>query len=147
MQKLSAIASIVINVGEACETHNLRREDLPGRLQIILESLCTYVIQYGILSWSDNRVVSYTVLKVCSKSAQRSGASKGFFNARTYFEASNNLTARYQPHYKVSRLVPRFISGCFVSTHLSGGECRAGCPLCTNQPGARGSFHPDQHIM
>jgi len=147
MQKLSSIASIVINVGEACETHNLRREDLPGGLQTILESLCTYVIQHDILLWSDNRVVSYAVSRVCSRSAQRSGALNAFFNARRYFERSNNLTARYQPHYKVSRLVLRFISSCFLSTHLSGGECRAGCPLCANQPGARGSFLPDQHVM
>ena len=48
MQKLSAIASIVINVGEACETHNLRQEDLPVGLQILLESLRAYVIQYGV---------------------------------------------------------------------------------------------------
>ena len=48
MQKLSAIASIVINVGEACETHNLRQEDLPVGLKTFLESLSTYVIQYGI---------------------------------------------------------------------------------------------------
>lgn len=47
MQKLSSIASIVINVGEACETHNLKREDLPVGLQTFLESLRTYVIQYG----------------------------------------------------------------------------------------------------
>jgi len=147
MQKLSAIASIVINVGEACETHDLKREDLPVRLQIILESLCMYVIQYGILLWSDHRVVSYAVSRVRSKSARRSGASKEFFNAGRYFEASNNLTARYQPHYKVSRLVLRFISGCFLSTYLSGGECRAGCPLCANQPGVWGSFLPDQHVM
>ena len=50
MQKLSAIASIVISVGEACETHNLRQEDLPVGLQTFLESLRTYVIQYGIFS-------------------------------------------------------------------------------------------------
>jgi hypothetical protein len=44
MQKLSRVASIVVDVGEACRTHNLREEDLPLGLRIILESLRTYVL-------------------------------------------------------------------------------------------------------
>ena len=49
MRKLSRIASIVVDVGDACRTHNLREEDLPAGLHILLESLCTYVISHSIL--------------------------------------------------------------------------------------------------
>ncbi|KAN0128900.1 hypothetical protein V8E53_013273 [Lactarius tabidus] len=39
MYKLARIARIIVNVGELCETHNLREEDLPAGLLAILGSL------------------------------------------------------------------------------------------------------------
>ena len=39
MEKLTSIASIVINVGEACQTRGLFEKDLPDSLRAILKSL------------------------------------------------------------------------------------------------------------
>ena len=39
MYKLARIARIIVSVGELCETHNLREEDLPAGLRAILGSL------------------------------------------------------------------------------------------------------------
>jgi hypothetical protein len=44
MSKLSGIASIVVGFEAACQMHNLREEDLPAGLRILLESLHTYVL-------------------------------------------------------------------------------------------------------
>ena len=43
MEKLTSIASIVINVGEACQTRGLFEKDLPDSLRAILKSLLTCV--------------------------------------------------------------------------------------------------------
>ena len=43
MEKLTSIASIVIDVGEACRTRGLVEKDLPDSLRVILESLLRYV--------------------------------------------------------------------------------------------------------
>jgi hypothetical protein len=43
MEKLTSIASIVIDVGEACQTRGLVEEDLPDGLRAILKSLHRYV--------------------------------------------------------------------------------------------------------
>ena len=43
MEKLTSIASIVIDVGEACRTRGLVENDLPDSLRAILESLLRYV--------------------------------------------------------------------------------------------------------
>ena len=43
MEKLTSIASIVIDVGEACRTRGLVEQDLPESLRAILESLLRYV--------------------------------------------------------------------------------------------------------
>ena len=48
MEKLTSIASIVIDVGEACKTRGLIEEDLPDGLRAILESLHRYVMS-GLL--------------------------------------------------------------------------------------------------
>jgi hypothetical protein len=42
MEKLASIASIVIDVGEACQTHGLVEEDLPDGLRALLKSLHRY---------------------------------------------------------------------------------------------------------
>jgi len=39
MHKLARIARIIVNVGELCEKHQLREEDLPASLRAILDSL------------------------------------------------------------------------------------------------------------
>ena len=39
MEKLADIASIVIDVGESCQTHGLVEEDLPDGVRKILKSL------------------------------------------------------------------------------------------------------------
>ncbi|KAI0297835.1 hypothetical protein B0F90DRAFT_1736888 [Multifurca ochricompacta] len=39
MQKLASVASVVVDVGESCQTHNLKEEDLPTGLRTILRSL------------------------------------------------------------------------------------------------------------
>ena len=44
MEKLTSIASIVIDVGEACRTRGLVEEDLPDGLRTILKSLHRYVM-------------------------------------------------------------------------------------------------------
>ena len=44
MEKLTSIASIVIDVGEACRTRGLAEEDLPDGLRAILKSLHRYVM-------------------------------------------------------------------------------------------------------
>ncbi|KAI0291040.1 hypothetical protein B0F90DRAFT_441944 [Multifurca ochricompacta] len=41
MQKLTSVANIVVNVGESCQTHNLKEEDLPAGLRTILLSIRT----------------------------------------------------------------------------------------------------------
>jgi len=46
MEKLSDTASIVVDIGGACRTHNVREEDLPDGLCSILESLRTYVLRH-----------------------------------------------------------------------------------------------------
>ena len=43
MEKLTSIASIVIDVGEACQTRGLVEKDLPDSLRAILKSLLRYV--------------------------------------------------------------------------------------------------------
>ena len=43
MEKLTSIASIVIDVGEACQTRGLVEKDLPDSLRAILKSLLKYV--------------------------------------------------------------------------------------------------------
>ena len=43
MEKLTSIASIVIDVGEACQTRSLVENDLPDSLRAILKSLLRYV--------------------------------------------------------------------------------------------------------
>ena len=43
MEKLTDIASIVIDVGESCRTHGLVEEDLPDGVRKILKSLQRYV--------------------------------------------------------------------------------------------------------
>ena len=43
MEKLTSIASIVIDVGEACQTRGLFETDLPDSLRAILKSLLRYV--------------------------------------------------------------------------------------------------------
>ena len=48
MEKLTSIASIVIDVGEACRTRGLVEEDLPDGLRVILKSLHGYVMS-GLL--------------------------------------------------------------------------------------------------
>jgi hypothetical protein len=48
MWKLSSVASIVVDVGEACRTRNLREESLPVGLRMILVSLCAYVLRHGV---------------------------------------------------------------------------------------------------
>jgi hypothetical protein len=47
MWKLSSVASIVVGFEAACQMHNLREEDLPDGLRILLESLHTYVLLHG----------------------------------------------------------------------------------------------------
>ncbi|KAH9004758.1 hypothetical protein EDB86DRAFT_3072230 [Lactarius hatsudake] len=39
MHKLARIARIIVGVGELCQSHNLREEDLPAGLRAILDSL------------------------------------------------------------------------------------------------------------
>lgn len=43
MRKLARVASIVVNVGELCERHNLNEEDLPLVLRAILCSHLRFV--------------------------------------------------------------------------------------------------------
>ena len=43
MHKLARIASIIVNVGNLCENHNLGEEDLPAGLRAILDSLQRFV--------------------------------------------------------------------------------------------------------
>ena len=43
MEKLTGIASIVIDVGEACRTRGLVEKDLPDSLRAIMKSLLRYV--------------------------------------------------------------------------------------------------------
>ena len=43
MEKLTSIASIVIDVGEACQTRGLVEKELPDSLRAILKSLLRYV--------------------------------------------------------------------------------------------------------
>ena len=43
MEKLADIASIVIDVGESCQTHGLVEQDLPDGVRNILKSLYRYV--------------------------------------------------------------------------------------------------------
>ena len=43
MEKLADIASIVIDVGESCQTHGLVEDDLPDGIHKILKSLQRYV--------------------------------------------------------------------------------------------------------
>ena len=43
MEKLTDIASIVIDVGESCQAHGLAEEDLPDGVRKILKSLHRYV--------------------------------------------------------------------------------------------------------
>ena len=45
MEKVASISSIVVDVGELCRTHDLREEDLPTSLRIILETLRRSVSQ------------------------------------------------------------------------------------------------------
>ena len=42
MEKLADIASIVIDVGESCQTHGLVEQDLPDGVRKILKSLHRY---------------------------------------------------------------------------------------------------------
>lgn len=46
--KLCSVAAIVVDVGGACERHDLKEEDLPTGLLLILQSLCTYVLRHSI---------------------------------------------------------------------------------------------------
>jgi hypothetical protein len=50
MEKLASIASIVIDVGEACQTHGLVEEDLPDGLRGILKSLHRYARHMLLMS-------------------------------------------------------------------------------------------------
>ena len=45
MEKVAGVSSIVVDIGELCRTHNLREEDLPTSLRIILETLRRSVSQ------------------------------------------------------------------------------------------------------
>jgi hypothetical protein len=49
MYKLARITRIIVNVGELCETHNLREEDMPAGLWAILGSLQKFIFSVTIV--------------------------------------------------------------------------------------------------